>query len=67
MELIIKGNTHTVPSTVQTVSLLLEHLNIKHESAIVEQNTEILDKKTYTQQAISDGDRLEIVHFVGGG
>lgn len=67
MQLIINGDSFTVPKDITTIASLLEHLEIKNESAIVECNTEILNKSTYDTAAINDGDRLEIVHFVGGG
>lgn len=67
MQLIINGDTLTVPTSIGTVGALLEHLEIKNDSAIVERNAEILDKNTYETAPVADGDRLEIVHFVGGG
>lgn len=67
LQLTINGNMLTVPSTIITIDALLEHLKIKNESAIVERNAEILDKSTYNTAPLTNGDRLEIVHFVGGG
>lgn len=67
MEIIINGDIHNVPNTVETVSRLLEHLDIKNESAIVEHNEDILNKSIYNDHKLTAGDRLEIVHFVGGG
>ncbi|TGV00349.1 sulfur carrier protein ThiS, partial [Mesorhizobium sp. M00.F.Ca.ET.186.01.1.1] len=34
---------------------------------VVERNGEIIDRSLYEQTPIADGDRIEIVHFVGGG
>lgn len=51
----------------KTVLQLLEHLEIDPKRIAVELNTEILPKAQYTEKTIADGDRIEIVHFVGGG
>ncbi|WP_138417429.1 sulfur carrier protein ThiS [Aquibacillus sediminis] len=67
MELFINGDTVTVQDTVQTVVELLEHFELDQKKAIVELNATILDKESYSKTKIQDGDRLEIVHFVGGG
>lgn len=67
MDLIINGDTLTIPSTIETITALLQHLDIKNESAIVEHNENILNKAMYNHHKVTAGDRLEIVHFVGGG
>ncbi len=50
-----------------TIDALLTHLQINKQGVIVEQNAHIIDKTTYQNAALTDGDKLEIVHFVGGG
>ncbi|HEY7159859.1 MAG TPA: sulfur carrier protein ThiS [Acidobacteriota bacterium] len=50
-----------------TVSDLLKILEIGNGPIAVEQNLEIVSKSDYTNRAINDGDKIEIVHFVGGG
>ena len=50
-----------------TVAGLLERLEIEPVLVAVEQNLEIVPKTQFSVRKISDGDRLEIVHFVGGG
>jgi len=42
-------------------------LHIDPRRVAVELNMEILPKADYETTALSDGDRIEIVHFVGGG
>ena len=51
----------------KTVLQLLEQLEIDPKRVAVELNMGILPKAEYTEKTISDGDRIEIVHFVGGG
>jgi len=46
---------------------LLERLGLDPAKIAVERNLEIVPRSTYGQVALTDGDRLEIVHFIGGG
>jgi len=62
----INGTPMEVPSGT-TVAGLLEHLEIEPVLVAVEQNLEIVPRTQFPLRALSDGDRLEIVHFVGGG
>jgi thiamine biosynthesis protein ThiS len=50
-----------------TVETLLLQLGISTERVAVELNTTIVPKAVYQNQPLSDGDKIEIVHFVGGG
>ncbi len=46
---------------------LIETLGLKSDRIAVELNGEIVSRSTWGQASVSAGDRLEIVHFVGGG
>jgi sulfur carrier protein len=46
---------------------LLENLEIDPRRVAVELNLEILPKSDFETTTLHDGDRIEIVHFVGGG
>ncbi len=50
-----------------TVRQLLDELKIPVSRVAVEVNLEIVPKAAYDQHTLQDGDKLEIVHFVGGG
>ena len=50
-----------------TVADLLTELDIKTERVAVELNLEILDRAAFGQCQIKDGDRVEIMSFIGGG
>jgi thiamine biosynthesis protein ThiS len=50
-----------------TVADLLHDLDIQTERVAVELNLEILDRATFNQRLLKDGDRLEILGFIGGG
>ena len=46
---------------------LLESLGLDPAKIAVERNLEIVPRSTYGEVALAEGDRLEIVHFIGGG
>ena len=50
-----------------TLSLVISALELKADRIAVERNGEIAPRTTWATAQISTGDRLEIVHFVGGG
>jgi len=50
-----------------TVTQLLEALQIPQARVAVEINLEIAPKATHAARTLQDGDKIEIVHFVGGG
>ena len=50
-----------------TVSDLLDTLDLEPGLVVVEHNREILARARYHEVAVREGDRLELVHFVGGG
>jgi thiamine biosynthesis protein ThiS len=50
-----------------TVGDLLRELAIKTERVAVELNLEILDRAMFDQRSLNDGDRVEILGFIGGG
>lgn len=51
----------------QTMQQLLDALGIDARKIAVERNADILPKADYVTTTLADGDRIEIVHFVGGG
>lgn len=65
MNLIINGETQVSPAA--TLAALVEHLGMKPDRVAIELNREIVSRDKWPQTPLHDGDRLEIVHFVGGG
>ncbi|BDV41719.1 thiamine biosynthesis protein ThiS [Geotalea uraniireducens] len=65
MEVIINGEARTIEP--MSVTELLRFLGIDTQRVAVELNLDILAKAAYDSTRLNDGDRLEIVHFVGGG
>ena len=65
MTVIINGEQHS--TTAGTILDLLMHLQIDPRRVAVELNMDILPKDAYELTSLQDGDKIEIVHFVGGG
>lgn len=66
MILKVNGESREVPDG-SNVKEMLDHFKIGHKILVVELNREIVDRAAYEKTALSDGDAVEIVHFVGGG
>lgn len=66
MKITVNGEQRSLADGT-TVRQLLEELQIPQTRVAVEINLEIAPKATYGERPLQDGDRIEIVHFVGGG
>ncbi len=65
MNLTINGERQVF--SAETLGALIEQLGMKADRVAIELNREIVPREQWPQTALRDGDRLEIVHFVGGG
>lgn len=66
MKLIINGEERAFDG-VTNVAELIDKLGIKGDRVAVELNREIIPRAQWLESVVKDGDKLEIVHFVGGG
>lgn len=66
MQFFINGEEKTFEK-VETLTELIEQLGMKGDRVAVELNREIVPRAQWGETALHEGDRLEIVHFVGGG
>jgi sulfur carrier protein len=66
MRIVLNGDSVETADTC-TVEALLQQLGISRERVAVELNADIVPKGDYEKRLLSDGDKIEIVHFVGGG
>jgi len=66
VQIILNGDGRTVPDGL-SVDGLLRHLGIEQRKVAVERNLEIVPKSAFQSTAIVEGDRMEIVSFIGGG
>lgn len=66
LNLTINGEPRSIEAPL-TVAGLLETLGLPSAKVAVERNLEIVPRSTYGEVAVADGDRFEIVRFIGGG
>jgi thiamine biosynthesis protein ThiS len=66
MQLVINGVSRPFPDGL-TVASLIDHLGMKSDRVAVELNREIVPRNRWNDTSLGEDDRLEIVHFVGGG
>jgi thiamine biosynthesis protein ThiS len=62
----VNGKEREVPSGL-SVQELVESFDLNPLLIVVELNREILDRDQFKDIQVSDGDAVELVHFVGGG
>jgi sulfur carrier protein len=69
MQFVINGQQRTFAQLAGPAQLqdLIEVLDLKGDRVAVELNGNIVPRAEWAAASLADGDRLEIVHFVGGG
>ncbi|MDQ6966035.1 MAG: sulfur carrier protein ThiS [Mariprofundaceae bacterium] len=50
-----------------SITELLAELGLQGRMIAIECNMEVVPKSTYAEATLAEGDRLEIVHMIGGG
>ncbi len=69
LTLLLNGHSRTFAalSPSATLDLLVQELGLKGDRVAVEHNGEIVPRTRWAASVLEEGDRLEVVHFVGGG
>jgi len=66
MQIFVNGEPKECPESV-SLAQLISQLGMKGDRVAVELNREIAPRAQWSDTELHAGDRLEIVHFVGGG
>lgn len=66
MQLIVNGEARVAAEGV-SLAELIDHLGLDRRKVAVERNLEIVPRSMHADTRLRDGDRIEIVQFVGGG
>ncbi len=66
INVMINGKTESIAAGISLQSLL-KLLGIKSERVAIEYNREIIDRNQFDALHLKEGDRVEIITFVGGG
>ena len=62
----INGEARSIENGA-TIAAMLTEIGLDPARVAVERNREIVPRSTLSAVAVAEGDRFEIVHFVGGG
>lgn len=65
MNILLNGDQKEVDAT--TVAQLVIELGLEKRMLAVERNLEVVPKSEYEQTGLVEGDRIEVVHMIGGG
>ena len=66
MQIILNGKTREIPDN-SSLQGMLEEINVQNKRIAVEVNREIVPREKHSDYQLSNGDRIEIIHAVGGG
>ena len=69
LTLVLNGQSRTFPELQEPAGLnhLITALGLQGDRVAVEHNGEIVPRASWPATILEAGDRLEVVHFVGGG
>jgi sulfur carrier protein len=69
MHFVLNGQTREFEQLAPGANLqdLIGELGLKGDRVAIEHNGSIIPRSEWADARLADGDRLEIVHFVGGG
>ncbi len=69
MQVIINGNPHTTDAATlaELVAELADKRKLAADSLIIEHNRTIIKQNKWQQTALTEGDSIELLSFVGGG
>jgi sulfur carrier protein len=66
MQVVVNGTPTDVPESID-MSGLIQQLGLENRRLAVELNREIVPRSRFAEQPLQAGDRIEIIHAVGGG
>lgn len=66
MEIFVNGESRQVADSLH-IAELVEMLDLGNRRIAVEVNLEIVPRSTYARHILQPGDKIEIVHAIGGG
>ena len=66
IQVVVNGESHEIPAGT-TVSELIARLGLGGRPVAVERNREVVPRARHPETALAEGDRVELVTFVGGG
>jgi len=65
MQILLNGESRTFSGS--TLADLIAELGLEQRTIAIELNLEVVPRSQHASQPLSEGDRVEIVHMIGGG
>ncbi len=66
MNLLINGQERVIENA-KTLADVVSHFGLSERIIVIEHNLNIVARELYAETPLAEGDKIEIVHFVGGG
>jgi len=66
MKVLINGKVKEIPEGLN-LDQLLRHFSLPSQRIAIEMNTSVVRRKDWEDIIVNDSDKIEIIHFVGGG
>ena len=66
MQIILNGTEKNFQDQI-SIATLIKELGLDERKIAVERNREIVPKTEFNSVSLCEGDKIEIVHFIGGG
>lgn len=66
MRVTVNGEERKLPDGL-TLEALIQHLSLAPDRLAIERNREVVRRADWPQTVLREDDRIEIIHFVGGG
>lgn len=66
MKIHLNGEDKDVPRGLD-IEALMDHLSLPTERVAVEVNLDVVPRGRWSEVPVAENDRIEIIHFVGGG
>ena len=66
ISVIVNGEARAIPGG-SSIAAMLQAIGLDPRKVAVEHNLEVVPRSTFEDVEVSEGDKFEIVHFVGGG
>jgi len=64
--IVLNGEERRIDGAV-TVDRLLDLYSLPRQRVAIELNKEVVRKQDWPETEVNDADRIEVIHFVGGG
>ena len=66
MQIILNGTEKNFQDQI-SIATLIRELGLDERKIAVERNREIVPRTAFNSVSLCEGDKIEIVHFIGGG